>query len=173
MKKKLIMIVTIASALVLLITLAYGQTPRQQRMKIADKLDLTDEQINNLKDIQYNFQKVAIGLRAELATSRLELRHLMMQDQSDQKQIANLVDKIGETQKKLLKQRVDRKLAMKAILTPEQFKKFMHMRGEGMMERMGGERGERMRGRMDRGQNFPKDRSRGSGSCPFGDGSGI
>jgi len=173
MKKKLIMIVTIASALVLLFTLAYAQAPRQQRMKTIDKLDLTDEQLNNLKDIQYNFQKTLIGLRADMQSSRLELRHLMMQDKSDQKAIANLVDKIGETQKMLLKQRVDRKLAMKAILTPDQFKKFMQMRGDRMEGRMGGGRGERMKGRMERGQNFHKNRSMRSGCCPFGDGSGI
>jgi Spy/CpxP family protein refolding chaperone len=173
MKKKLILIVTIASALVLLFTLAYAQAPRQQRMKTMDKLDLTDEQSNSLKDIQYNFQKTVIGLRADMQSSRLELRHLMMQDKSDQKAIANLVDKIGETQKKLLKQQVDRKLAMKAILTPDQFKKFMQMRGDRMEGRMGGGKGERIKGRMERGQNFHKNRSMRSGACLFGDGSGI
>jgi Spy/CpxP family protein refolding chaperone len=173
MKKKLILIVTIASALVLLFTLAYAQAPRQQRMKTMDKLDLTDEQSNSLKDIQYNFQKTVIGLRADMQSSRLELRHLMMQDKSDQKAIANLVDKIGETQKKLLKQQVDRKLAMKAILTPDQLKKFMQMRGDRMEGRMGEGRGERMKGRMEKGQNFHNNRSMRSGSCPFNDRSGI
>jgi Spy/CpxP family protein refolding chaperone len=171
--KKLILIVTIASTLVLLFTLAYAQAPRQQRMKTMDKLDLTDEQSNSLKDIQYNFQKTVIGLRADMQSSRLELRHLMMQDKPDQKAIVNLVDKIGETQKKLLKQQIDRKLAMKAILTPDQFKKFMQMRGDRMEGRMEGGRGEQMKGRMEKGQNFHKNRSMRSGACPFGNGSGI
>jgi Spy/CpxP family protein refolding chaperone len=173
MKKKLILIVTIAIALVLLFVLAYAQAPRQQQMKTMDKLNLTDEQINSFRDIQYNFQKTVIGLRADMQSSRLELRHLMMQDKPDQNAIANLVDKIGETQKKLLKQQVDRKLAMKAILTPDQLKKFMQMRGDRMEGRMGGGKGERMKGRMERGQNFHKNRSMRSGACLFGDGSGI
>jgi Spy/CpxP family protein refolding chaperone len=173
MKKKLILIVTIAIALVLLFVLAYAQAPRQQQMKTMDKLNLTDEQINSFRDIQYNFQKTVIGLRADMQSSRLELRHLMMQDKPDQNAIANLVDKIGETQKKLLKQQVDRKLAMKAILTPDQLKKFMQMRGDRMEGRMGEGRGERMKGRMEKGQNFHNNRSMRSGSCPFNDRSGI
>ena len=174
MKRKLIVIAAIATALVLLFALAYAQTPGQQRMKVTDKLNLTDEQINSLKDIQYNFQKAVIGLRADLQSSRLELRHLMMQENANQKEIANLVDKIGETQKKLLKQRVDRNLAMKSILTPEQFQKFMQMRGDRMEGgMMGGGRGERMKGMSGRGQNFHKNRSMRSGFCPFGNGSGI
>jgi Spy/CpxP family protein refolding chaperone len=173
MKKKLILIVTIAIALVLLFVLAYAQAPRQQQMKTMDKLNLTDEQINSFRDIQYNFQKTVIGLRADMQSSRLELRHLMMQDKPDQNAIANLVDKIGETQKKLLKQQVDRKLAMKAILTPDQLKKFMQMRGDRMEGRMGEGRGERMKGWMEKGQNFHNNRSMRSGSCPFNDRSGI
>jgi Spy/CpxP family protein refolding chaperone len=174
MKKKLILIVTIAIALVLLFVLAYAQAPRQQQMKTMDKLNLTDDQNNSLKDIQYNFQKTVIGLRADMQSSRLELRHLMMQDKPDQNAIANLVDKIGETQKKLLKQRIDKRLAMKAVLTPDQFQKFMQMRGDRMGSgMMGGGRGERMKGMRGRGQNFPKNRSMRSGSCPFNDGFGI
>jgi Spy/CpxP family protein refolding chaperone len=173
MKKKLILIATIASALVLLFVLVYAQAPQQQRMKAMDKLNLTDDQINNLKDIQYNFQKIVIGLRADMQSSRLELRHLMMQDKPDQNAIANLVDKIGETQKKLLKQRIDKRLAMKAILTPDQLKKFMQMRGDRMGRGMMQGRGERMKGMMGRGQNFHKNRSMRSGSCPFDDRSGI
>ncbi len=168
-KKTLVIIVAILGALFLLFSLAYAKAPHHQLMKAADKLDLTDEQINHIKDVQYNFKKAEIGLRADLKISRLELRHQMAQDKPDQQQISMLVDKIGETQKQLLKQEIDRKLGVKAILSPEQFKKFLQMR-EGRMEgRMKG----RMEGRMERGSNFPKARLPRSGFCPLRDGSGF
>lgn len=186
MRKNLIIVLAILGALVLFFSIVYAKAPqhqgmKMQGMKMAEGLNLTDEQINNIKDIRYNFQKAVIGLRADLQTSRLELRHQMMQDKPDQQQISLLVDKIGETQKQLLKQEIDRKLAVKAILTPEQLKKFLQMREgrmDGRMEgRMGGRKEGRMRGRMegkmDRGSNFPDARSSRSGSCPSHDGTGI
>lgn len=186
MKKNLIIVLAILGALVLFFSIVYAQAPqhqgkKMQGMKMAEGLNLTDDQINSMKDIQYNFQKAIIGLRADLKTSRLELRHQMTQDKPDQQQISMLVDKIGETQKQLLKQEIDRKLAVKAILTPEQLKKFLQMREgrmddrmEGRMEgRMRGRMKGRMEGRMERGSDFPEGRSPRSGSCPSHDGTGI
>ncbi len=182
MRKKILLIsVAVLGVLILFLSWTYAKAPRHQDMKMAEGLNLTDEQTNSIKDIQYNFQKAAIGMRADLKTSRLELRHQMAQDKPDQQQISMLVDKIGETQKQLLKQQVDRKLAIKAVMTPDQLKKFLQMREGRMNGRMedreegrmkGGMRG-KMEGRMERGSNFHKTRSPRSGSCPSHDGSGI
>ena len=181
MKKNLIIVLAILGVLLLFFSIVYAKATRHQGMKMAEGLNLTDEQISNIKDIQYNFQKAVIGMRADLKTSRLELRHQIAQDKPDQQQISMLVDKIGETQKQLLKQEIDRKLAVKAILSPEQLKKFWQMREgrmDGRMEdreegRMKGRMEGRMKGRMERGSNFPEARSSRSGSCPSHDGSGI
>lgn len=132
MKRKIwLLVAVLIGVLSLLFSLVYAQAPHQKLMKIADELGLTDEQINSIRDIQYNSRKTEIELRADLKISRLELRHQMAQDKPDQKEISNLIDKIGETQKKLLKQEVDRKLAMKGILSPEQLEKFIRKRGSG------------------------------------------
>jgi Spy/CpxP family protein refolding chaperone len=135
--------------LVLVFSLAYAQHPRRDRGEVADELSLTDEQRDSIRDIQYDFRKAQIGLRAELKTSQLELRHLMMEENPNQGQISKLVDKIAVTQKELLKQRVNKRLAMKEILTPEQFKRFMKLRGERGEMRMG--KGEAPRSRHPRG----------------------
>lgn len=137
MKKRSLLIAAILiGVLALVISFAYAQHPRPPLSKMTQKLDLTDEQTDNIKDIQYNFKKSQIGLRADLKTARLELRHAMMQEKPDSKEIANLVDQIAETQKRLLKNNVDRKLALKGILTPEQFEKFHQRKAEWMGERM-------------------------------------
>ncbi len=138
MKKRSFLLVTVLmGALVLTFSLVYAQPPCLPLQDMADELGLTDEQIGSMRDVQYNFQKTQIGLKADLKTSRLELRHLMMQENPNRKEIAKLVDRVAEAHKKLLKHNVDRKLAMKGILTQEQFEKFMKVRGERGKKRMG------------------------------------
>ena len=151
----------ILGILVLIFAVSYAQPPRPRLMGITEKLDLTDEQIDNIRDIQYNFRKVEIGLRADLKTSRLELRHLMLQEKSNQKEIDNLVDKIGETQKNLLNNTIKRKLAMKEVLTPEQFEKFIQMKAE------------RREGRMERGPKRPRHHPRQPEFYPRHEGPGF
>jgi Spy/CpxP family protein refolding chaperone len=145
--------------LVLAFSLAYAQPPDRGPMKAAEGLNLTADQIESIKEIRYNFEKTEIGLRADLKTSRLELRHLMMQKQPDRKEIAKLVDRIADTQKQLLKNNVDRKLSMKEVLTQEQFDNFMKMRGERGKRMMKKARGERQH----HSRRF----------CPHGEGRGF
>ena len=142
-RKFLVLTVVVLGVLVLVFSLAYAEHPRRDRGEKAEELGLTEEQMEDMREIRYNFEKTQIGLRAELKTSRLELRHLMMQEKPSQGEISKLVDRIADTQKRLLKQRVDKKLQMKEILTAEQFKKFMMMRGERGKERMGRDRDSR------------------------------
>jgi Spy/CpxP family protein refolding chaperone len=162
-KRTYLLGVVLMGVLVLAFSLAYAQTPStgpgMGRMEKAEELKLTDDQKEGVKEIQYNFNKNAIGLRAELKTSRLELRHLLMQDNPSKNEISKLVDRIADAQKKLLKNQVDKKLALKEILTPEQFEKFMMKRGERMKGRMQREKGPRQHGRHE--------------FCPRGDGPGF
>ena len=151
-RKSLLLAAVVFGILVLVFSLAYAQQPRGDRGERADELGLTDEQKDSMRDIQYNFRKAQIGLRAELKTARLELRHLMMEENPNQGQISKLVDKISGTQKELLKQRIDKKLAMKEILTAEQFKKFMRTRGDHRKGRMG--MGEKRDDRPNRPRGF-------------------
>lgn len=155
-KRNFLMAVPVLSVLVLIFSLVYAQPPRSGFAEKADELGLTDEQIENIREIQYNFKKTEIGLRADLKTSRLELRHLMMQENPNQKEISKLVDRVAEAQKKVLKHNVDRKIALKEILTQEQFEKFMKKRGK---------RGKEMMGREGKFRPYHP-----PGFCPRGDG---
>jgi Spy/CpxP family protein refolding chaperone len=127
-KRNLLLLAGLMGALVLLFSLAYAQAPDRPMKEKGDVLGLTDDQIEKMKDIQYNFSKTGIGLRADLKEARLELRHQMAQENADKKEIAKLVDKVAEAEKMVLKHEVDRKLAVKEILTPEQFQKFLQKR---------------------------------------------
>jgi len=151
-RKSLLMAGAIFGVVLLVFSLAYAERPRRDRGEMADELGLTEEQMESMRDIQYNFRKAQIGLRAELKTARLELRHLMMEESPNQGQISKLVDKISGTQKELLKQRIDKKLAMKELLTAEQFKNVMRTRGDHRRGRMG--MGEKREDRPNRPRGF-------------------
>jgi Spy/CpxP family protein refolding chaperone len=144
----------------LLFSVVNSAPPRGHMGDRAEELSLTDQQMKDLRELQYNFRKTGIGLKADLKEARLELRHQMMQDSPDKKEIARLVDQVAKAHKSVLKHEVDRKLATKEILTPEQYEKFMQRRGEGR-------RGERMG---ERGKSRQSHRGR---LCPHGDGPGF
>jgi Spy/CpxP family protein refolding chaperone len=152
-KRNLLLLAGLIGALVLLFSLAYAQTPDRPMKEKKDAWELTDDQIEKMKEIQYNFTKTGIGLKADLKEARLELRHQMAQENADKKEIAKLVDKVAEAEKMVLKHEVDRKLAVKEILTPEQFQKFLQKRGGMGRGKMRGDGECRMHDRRGLGQH--------------------
>ena len=159
-RRHLLVLGGLIGASLLFFSLVNADPPRGHMGEKADELGLTDQQMKDLKELQYNFRKTGIGLRADLKEARLELRHQMMQESPDKKEIARLVDQVAQAHKQVLKHEVDRKLAAKEILTPEQYEKFMQRRGEG-----------RRVGRMgERGKSRQPHRGR---LCPHGDGPGL
>jgi len=137
MKNRGVLLVSaVLGALLIFFSLAYAQPPCPPLLNLADELGLTDEQIEEIRDIQYNFKKAEIGLKADIKTLRLELHHLMMQEEPNEREIARVVERMADAEKKLLKHRVDKKLAMKKVLTAEQFEKFLKIKGEAKKMRM-------------------------------------
>lgn len=156
-KRNPILLAAAVVAALLVFSLVYAERPGRRSGEMGDELGLTDQQIKEMREIQYNFRKTSIGLRADLKEARLELRHQMMQESTDEKEIARLVDQVAEAQKRVLKNEVERKLAMKEVLTPEQFEKFIQMRGKFKRERMGKGRDSRrghLRGSRPHGKGF-------------------
>ncbi len=166
--RNLILLAGLLGAVVLLFSFVYADPPDRPMKQMNERLGLTDSQAKQMRDIQYNFTKTGIGLRADLKEARLELNHQMAQENANKNEVAKLVDKVAEAHKALLKHQVDRKMAMKEILTPEQFEKFLRMRG-GMM--MGERMGQRMGKGMGEGRGSRRHAPKGCG--PRGDGPGI
>jgi Spy/CpxP family protein refolding chaperone len=158
-KKGLILLVSMLAAGLLLFSLVYADSPDRPRKGLSDDLELTEAQMKEMREIEYDFTKTGIGLRADLREVRLELQHQLAQQNVDKKEIEKLVDRVAQAHKLVLKHQIDRKLAIKAVLTPEQFEKFLQRRGGKAMERMG------------RGGKFRRHESSGLGRR--GDGPGI
>ena len=103
--------------------------------KMARDLGLTDEQKNKMQEIRMASQKEMIRLGADLRIARLELEEVIRQSSPKPEDVKARLAVLSAAQGKMLEKRVNLRLEMKKILTPEQQEKVKGM----MMQRgMGG-----------------------------------
>jgi len=151
---KRIAILTVIGTLALSLSAA-AQGPFQNP-QIAEKLNLTAEQQQQLEDIHYTHQQKQVSLRHEIQMKRLEQRHEMDGDAPNIQALDALCEEIGMLQVQLAKNRNRFALEVKSILTLEQWNTvkghFLRM-GDGRMGpgarrgmRGGGPQGRGMRG---------------------------
>ncbi len=98
---------------------AYGN--RLAWMK--EELQLTDEQVQRVRDVVLEGGKRVIKDRADLRVSGLELRELLAKAEVDKSAVDEKVKQIGQLRQKLLQDRIDTHLKIREILTPEQREK--------------------------------------------------
>lgn len=96
------------------------------------QLDLTDEQKGKARDIMIAARKTGIQMHADLKVARLELHEQLMQDEVDQAAVEQHLNQVGQLQQKWLRHRVETRLKLREMLTPEQRAKARTV----MMERM-------------------------------------
>lgn len=112
------------------------------------RINLTDDQANELRRVVINAEKSAIETRARIAVDRIELRELLRVDKPDQDAVMKKVDEIGGLRDEMMKNGIQAVLDAKRILTPEQQKEIralMEQRfSRGRARWMGHGRGGRM-----------------------------
>ncbi len=91
---------------------------RLQHMREA--LELSDAQVATARTMLLEARKQAIPLRAELRVARLELREIFSQESVDKAALESRVRRIGELRQQLFRHRVNTRLELRALLTPEQ-----------------------------------------------------
>ena len=84
------------------------------------EVGLTEEQAAALRRLRAEERKQAIRRRADLAIARVELEEALEAATVDEKLIATRVRAVSELQAAALRARVDRRLALRKVLTPEQ-----------------------------------------------------
>jgi Spy/CpxP family protein refolding chaperone len=127
-------------------------TPRQRLHQL---LGLNETQAASLEKLMSEQRKAAIRQRADQRIARMELEELMGAETLDQKAIDAKIQQMTTLHASALRARVEQRMALQKILTPEQFKKWQQLRGpfgeRGMRPRM--LRGDRpMRWQDDRGR---------------------
>ncbi|MFQ5926640.1 MAG: Spy/CpxP family protein refolding chaperone [Terriglobia bacterium] len=121
---------------------------------IRDELGITDAQREQLRALRRDALKKGIRNRAEWRVKQIELQELLAADTPDPALVERKVGEIGDLQHQMLRSRVDTRLALAGILTPEQRSKLrrlarqrMRARGRGFgrhgFRRRGFRRGER------------------------------
>lgn len=98
------------------------------RESIAEELNLTDEQKDQLEKMRFEHQKEMIAATSDVKILGLEIKELMKERGNDQAVLAkhaemqNVISQISEM-------RIRHKLEMRAVLTDEQWELFDDMRG--------------------------------------------
>lgn len=126
---------------------------RSDRATMLAEAGLTDEQVTQIRKIHTEARNAAIQRRADMQLARIELRELMAADTLDEPRIAAKVKAISDLQARAFKERSDSLIAVRKLVSAEQFQKLQQARRE--------HRGRRGRGEHRRGPR--------GGGAPGGD----
>jgi Spy/CpxP family protein refolding chaperone len=95
---------------------------------LADQLNLTSAQRDQLRDIGDNLARQEIQLRANLALARLDLAKLMRSDAPSRSAIDAKINALTGIQGDMMKAGVGAKFSVRKVLTPDQLKQLQSMR---------------------------------------------
>ncbi|MBD3169959.1 MAG: periplasmic heavy metal sensor [candidate division Zixibacteria bacterium] len=181
--KRTILISSIAGLVILLIAAAsfanFGQHKKPGRgfgpgpnlYMIAEELELSDQQIDKIKEIRLNTEKKLIDVDADIARVRLEMRELWMNDVPSENAVNKLIDRASDLKAGKHKIMASARIQEMNTLTEQQrdqLEKLRHKRrGEFRGHRHGG-----MRGPGEGRGMGPRGEGRGMGPCGEGEGPG-
>ncbi len=107
---------------------------------LADELKLTEQQLSQIKEQRFAREKNAIQTRSKIQLAELELRNLMQGDNPDENQGKGKIEEIGKLKTELRLNRVQGRLAVQKILTPEQKETLKTIQKERLQNRRGEDR---------------------------------
>lgn len=138
-----------------------AQEPRRARRAgleaLQSDIGLTDQQVAEIRRIHTESRKAAIRRNADLRIARMELEELMRAATVDEAKVAAHVKTVGELQAAAFKERTESRLAVRRLVTAEQYQKMQQ------------ERHGTMRGRRARPERRPMGGTGGPGGPSAGD----
>lgn len=93
-------------------------------MKCRKELDLTDDQMEKMKAINFEHQNKMIDIKADLKKAQLAKRHEMHSDSPDKNKMLSIVKEISDIKAKMAEVQVNHRFDMRDLLTQEQIDKF-------------------------------------------------
>lgn len=109
------------------------------RHQLMERLNLTDQQKEQIAKLRADFQKKMIAQRAKVQSLRVDMRTEIGSDDPDRATIEKISRNINDVQGQMKLDRIDHLFAVKAVLTPEQQKTFKNE-----MMQLGGRAGSRV-----------------------------
>lgn len=118
------------------------------------KLDLEDEQAEALDRASFDHRTREIELRASLKRKRNEVRYLLDREKIDRKAVLEASEEMAKIENEMRANRIDRRIAMRGVLTPLQREKIDEMLSR--RPERAGDKGRRMktRARKEKGRKF-------------------
>jgi Spy/CpxP family protein refolding chaperone len=101
-----------------------------ERPEVVQRLKLTDQQINQIREIYSGETKKAIDLRAEFEKQHLELEQLLQQDPLDEDKIAKQIDNVQAARAALAKNYLLMRVKIAKVLSSDQRKQLDAIRKE-------------------------------------------
>ncbi len=105
------------------------------KMLVAAGLD--EKQMDSVRAIRSRVRKDSVRKRAEIEVARLDLRDQLSKEQVDMASVEATVKKMAGLQSDIRLAHIKAIQEIKAVMTPEQRKKFKELREKGMQERTG------------------------------------
>ncbi|HXS76914.1 MAG TPA: Spy/CpxP family protein refolding chaperone [Terracidiphilus sp.] len=96
--------------------------------KIIERLKLTEEQRKSMDGIFQNHREKLIDLRANLEKAEVEMEPLVKADQPNESAVMSQIDKVAQARAELEKANARFLFALRAKLTPEQWKQVQEFR---------------------------------------------
>lgn len=113
----------------------------------ADKLELTDKQQQQLRELQHTFQMEQIDREAGMKKAGATLRMLMHDDDAAEGDVLKAIDNVTDLRAEMKKQQYLHRKQMMAVLTPAQIEKIKELRPGPNVERDRDTKGRRGFGR--------------------------
>jgi len=108
---------------------------RPDILAFSSELGLSAEQTQRVEEIRLKSERKAIKLKADLKLAQLDLRSLLQKDYPDKGAVYKKVEEIGALRTRLEKNRIDTRLEVHNLLSPEQRKKLREAARELIKER--------------------------------------
>ncbi len=125
MKTLKIVCVTIIALMVFpLISQAQTKGPIKAKDKMAERLDLSDEQMEQIKEIRMSFQEDLLPLRNQIKEKRAQIKTLTTGSDTDFEAAENVVAEVSEIRETIMTKRLRMHKEVRDILTEEQRLKF-------------------------------------------------
>lgn len=97
-----------------------GQGPENRWDRLADRLELTDDQQSKIEGARLEHLKKMNATRNELSIRNAELEAAIATDKPDRKQIDDLVSAVNRLQNDLFAGRTNHRLAVRELLSADQ-----------------------------------------------------
>ena len=111
-----------------------GQGMKGDRMghllRMADQLELTDDQIDKIMKLKTDLQLQMVDVRAEMQKARIQLKSLRQDADASESTIFAAIDDLSKKQAEMRKMQYSHHQEVRSVLTPEQQEKAKELRFE-------------------------------------------